>query len=104
MHILAELREAFDVHRRMGSVLGGVHFELTGEDVTECAGGPQGLQDAELSRAYETFCDPRLNDAGVQYSAPHPAERWNAPASSARVRSKRPHTRFERCWAGTIGM
>jgi len=62
-NILAELREAFDVHRRMGSVLGGVHFELTGEDVTECAGGPQGLQDAELSRAYETFCDPRLNDA-----------------------------------------
>jgi 3-deoxy-7-phosphoheptulonate synthase len=62
-NILAELREGFDIHKRMGSVLGGVHFELTGEDVTECAGGPQGLEDAQLSRAYETFCDPRLNDA-----------------------------------------
>ena len=62
-NILGELREAFEIHARMGSVLGGVHFELTGEDVTECAGGPQDLQDAQLSRAYETFCDPRLNAA-----------------------------------------
>ncbi len=61
--ILAELSEAFDTHERMGTVLGGVHFELTGEDVTECTGGPQDLQDLQLSRAYETLCDPRLNAA-----------------------------------------
>ena len=61
--ILAELSGAFDTHERMGTVLGGVHFELTGEDVTECTGGPQDLQDVQLSRAYETFCDPRLNAA-----------------------------------------
>ncbi len=61
--IRAELRGAFDAHRQAGSVLGGVHFELTGEDVTECIGGPQGLSAEDLSRSYETFCDPRLNYA-----------------------------------------
>jgi 3-deoxy-7-phosphoheptulonate synthase len=40
-----------------------VHFELTGEDVTECTGGPQELSEADLSRSYETYCDPRLNYA-----------------------------------------
>jgi 3-deoxy-7-phosphoheptulonate synthase len=62
-HILGELRTAFDIHAREGTVLGGVHFELTGEDVTECIGGPQGLEEADLSRAYESWCDPRLNNA-----------------------------------------
>lgn len=61
--ILGELRAAFDVHAAEGSVLGGVHFELTGEDVTECTGGPQGLGEQDLSRAYESWCDPRLNNA-----------------------------------------
>ncbi|PKN56158.1 MAG: 3-deoxy-7-phosphoheptulonate synthase class II [Deltaproteobacteria bacterium HGW-Deltaproteobacteria-14] len=61
--ILDELRETFDVHDRLGSVLGGVHFELTGEDVTECTGGPQELSEADLQHAYETLCDPRLNYA-----------------------------------------
>ncbi|HEX7374203.1 MAG TPA: 3-deoxy-7-phosphoheptulonate synthase, partial [Steroidobacteraceae bacterium] len=45
----------------MGSYLGGVHFELTGEDVTECIGGARGLVEADLSRAYRTQVDPRLN-------------------------------------------
>ncbi len=40
-----------------------MHFELTGEDVTECVGGPQELSEADLSRSYETYCDPRLNYA-----------------------------------------
>lgn len=61
--ILGELRAVFDVHRAEGTVLGGVHFELTGDDVTECVGGPQGLREADLSRSYETYCDPRLNYA-----------------------------------------
>jgi 3-deoxy-7-phosphoheptulonate synthase len=49
------------VHQAMGSYLGGVHFELTGEDVTECTGGARGLGDGDLSRAYRTQVDPRLN-------------------------------------------
>ncbi|MEC7946695.1 MAG: 3-deoxy-7-phosphoheptulonate synthase class II [Myxococcota bacterium] len=61
--ILAELRAAFDVHATQKTVLGGVHFEMTGDDVTECTGGPQGLGESDLSRAYESFCDPRLNSA-----------------------------------------
>ena len=44
-----------------GSHLGGVHFELTGEDVTECTGGADALTEADLDVAYETACDPRLN-------------------------------------------
>jgi 3-deoxy-7-phosphoheptulonate synthase len=59
--ILAELRACFAVHRQLGSRLGGVHFELTGEDVTECTGGAEGIREEDLSRNYETFCDPRLN-------------------------------------------
>jgi 3-deoxy-7-phosphoheptulonate synthase len=59
--ILSELRQCFEIHREEGSHLGGVHFELTGEDVTECTGGTEGLSDADLPRAYETGCDPRLN-------------------------------------------
>ncbi len=59
--ILHELHRAFDVHARLGSVLGGVHFELTGEDVTECIGGARGLAEADLERAYRSAVDPRLN-------------------------------------------
>lgn len=59
--ILTELKKSFALHRECGSRLGGVHFELTGEDVTECVGGAEGIGEADLSRNYETFCDPRLN-------------------------------------------
>jgi 3-deoxy-7-phosphoheptulonate synthase len=62
-NIHAEVVETFEVHERLGTILGGVHFELTGEDVTECVGGPQELGEADLGRSYETFCDPRLNYA-----------------------------------------
>ncbi|RYP61251.1 hypothetical protein DL769_007792 [Monosporascus sp. CRB-8-3] len=60
--ILAELRETLRVHAAEGTYLGGVHLELTGDDVTECTGGSQGLDDADLSTNYTTFCDPRLNE------------------------------------------
>jgi 3-deoxy-7-phosphoheptulonate synthase len=60
-NILSELEQAFDVHERMGSILGGVHFELTGEDVTECIGGARGLAAEDLKRAYKSAVDPRLN-------------------------------------------
>jgi 3-deoxy-7-phosphoheptulonate synthase len=60
--IFAELSAAIKIHDRCQSILGGVHLELTGDAVTECTGGSQGIQDADLSERYETFCDPRLNE------------------------------------------
>ena len=59
--ILEELRESVAAHRRAGTRLGGVHLELTGEDVTECVGGARDLQEADLARAYRSQVDPRLN-------------------------------------------
>ena len=59
--ILGELEHAFAIHREGGSRLGGVHFELTGEDVTECTGGARGLTDIDLAQAYKSQVDPRLN-------------------------------------------
>ena len=59
--IIAELEESFDLHYQLGSRLGGVHIELTGEDVTECVGGARGLVEADLERAYKSRVDPRLN-------------------------------------------
>ena len=60
-NVVAELESAFAVHRSMGSYLGGVHLELTGENVTECTGGARGLTDGDLARSYKSTVDPRLN-------------------------------------------
>lgn len=60
-HILSEVEQAFEVHRDLGGHLGGVHFELTGEEVTECIGGARGLGEADLRRDYRSAVDPRLN-------------------------------------------
>ncbi len=60
-HILSEIEQSFEIHHRLGTYLGGVHFELTGENVTECIGGARGLTEADLSRAYKSQVDPRLN-------------------------------------------
>jgi 3-deoxy-7-phosphoheptulonate synthase len=59
--ILSELDQAFDIHHEGGSCLGGVHVEMTGDNVTECTGGARGLSEAELEKAYLTQVDPRLN-------------------------------------------
>jgi 3-deoxy-7-phosphoheptulonate synthase len=59
--ILRELEQTIDLHVAAGSRLGGVHFELTGEDVTECVGGMAGVTEAGLSTRYDSPCDPRLN-------------------------------------------
>jgi len=59
--ILQELQEVAALHRAHGSRMGAVHFELTGEPVTECIGGMEGLDEAGLQRAYRSGCDPRLN-------------------------------------------
>jgi 3-deoxy-7-phosphoheptulonate synthase len=60
-HVLAELEQAFEIHANEGTILGGVHFELTGDDVTECTGGARGINDTDLKRAYRSQVDPRLN-------------------------------------------
>ncbi len=59
--VLAEVQQFFDVHQSEGTVPGGVHFEMTGKDVTECTGGVQAVSDEDLSDRYHTACDPRLN-------------------------------------------
>lgn len=59
--IAREITQTFAVHDKLGSWLGGVHLELTGDDVTECVGGRQNLAEEHLLRNYQTYCDPRLN-------------------------------------------
>ncbi len=59
--VLREVREFFDVHNAEGTIPGGVHFEMTGRDVTECTGGVRAVTDEDLSDRYHTACDPRLN-------------------------------------------
>jgi 3-deoxy-7-phosphoheptulonate synthase len=59
--ILAEVRGFFAVHKAMRTHAGGLHVEMTGEDVTECTGGAQAITDQCLSDRYHTHCDPRLN-------------------------------------------
>ncbi|MAF95702.1 MAG: 3-deoxy-7-phosphoheptulonate synthase class II [Rhodospirillaceae bacterium] len=59
--ILEEVKGFFAVHRAEGTHAGGVHFEMTGQDVTECTGGAQAITEAHLSDRYHTHCDPRLN-------------------------------------------
>ncbi len=59
--ILSEVRKFFAIHHAEGTVGGGVHFEMTGQDVTECLGGAQAISDLDLSNRYHTHCDPRLN-------------------------------------------
>ena len=59
--VLREVREFFEIHGAEGTVPGGVHFEMTGQDVTECTGGVRAVTDENLSDRYHTACDPRLN-------------------------------------------
>src|SRR5262245_49391473 len=79
-NIVSELEASFRIHREMGTYLGGVHFELTGEDVTECTGGARGLTDADLARAYKSQVDPRLNyeqalELAMRIAGLHPPKR-----------------------------
>lgn len=60
--IFSELSSALKIHKQHGSFLGGMHLELTGDAVTECTGGSEGLEEEDLSLNYTTFCDPRLNE------------------------------------------
>jgi 3-deoxy-7-phosphoheptulonate synthase len=83
-NILAELEAAFRIHAACDSTLGGVHIELTGEDVTECVGGARGLAEADLARAYRTSVDPRLNAEQALELAMRIAEHAGAQRRSAR--------------------
>lgn len=60
--ILTELQETLKIHKQQGSYLGGVHLELTGDAVTECVGGSEGLNEDDLAINYTSYCDPRLNE------------------------------------------
>ena len=59
--ILEEVKAFFALHQAEGTYPGGVHFEMTGQDVTECLGGAQAITEDSLSDRYHTHCDPRLN-------------------------------------------
>ena len=59
--ILQEMKGFFEVHRGEGTTAGGVHFEVTGQNVTECIGGAYQITEANLGDRYHTHCDPRLN-------------------------------------------
>ena len=59
--VMAEVMGFFEVHAEVGSIPGGLHVELTGDDVTECLGGGMRIQESDLDDRYETLCDPRLN-------------------------------------------
>ncbi len=61
--ILSEISSFFKIHKSLGTYAGGVHLEMTGNDVTECLGGFQNIIDTDLSKRYHTHCDPRLNSS-----------------------------------------
>ena len=60
-NIISEIEQFFTIHRSEGSYPGGIHLEMTGQDVTECIGGIQEIKESDLKSRYHTYCDPRLN-------------------------------------------
>ena len=83
-NILGEVEAAFSHPRGARLALGGVHIELTGEDVTECIGGARDFKEADLARAYKSQVDPRLN-AGAGPRAGHADRAPRADPPAARV-------------------
>ena len=80
--VLSEVKSFFAVHREMGTYAGGVHIEMTGDDVTECVGGVSAVTEASLSDRYHTYCDPRLNASQALELAFLVAEEVHAPRPS----------------------
>ena len=60
-NIISEIEQFFKIHRNEGTYPGGIHLEMTGQDVTECIGGIQEITENDLKSRYHTYCDPRLN-------------------------------------------
>ena len=85
--ILAEVRVFFAVHRAEGTYAGGVHFEMTGQDVTECIGGAQEITVESLSNRYHTHCDPRLNASQALELAFTIAEELKSRRDAARAQA-----------------
>jgi len=83
--VLREVQEFFAIHRAEGTVAGGVHFEMTGKDVTECTGGVRAVTDEDLSNRYHTACDPRLNASQSLELAFLVAEELQASRSAMRA-------------------
>lgn len=81
-NILAELEAVIDMHARMKTILGGVHFELTGEDVTECVGGASGVEEGDLNQRYHSTVDPRLNVSQSLEMALRIAEKYQSMESA----------------------
>ena len=82
-NIRGELDRAFDIHAACGTRLGGVHLELTGENVTECLGGARDLTETDLTRAYKSSVDPRLNyEQSLELAMLIVRKRGHLPASS----------------------
>lgn len=81
--VLREVKEFFQVHASEGTIPGGVHFELTGKDVTECTGGVRAVSEQDLSDRYHTVCDPRLNASQALELAFLVADELSARRSSA---------------------
>ncbi len=79
--ILSEIKKTFAVHRSEGSYLGGIHLELTGDNVTECVGGANALQEDELHHNYKSYCDPRLNYQQSLELAFLIAKEWHLPTT-----------------------
>jgi 3-deoxy-7-phosphoheptulonate synthase len=82
--VIDEVRGFFEVHRERGTHPGGIHVELTGDDVTECLGGADRIADADLAGRYETACDPRLNTSQALELAFLIAEQLNAERAEDR--------------------
>lgn len=80
--IVSELEQSMDIHAECGSRMGGVHLELTGEDVTECVGGASSLSEADLGRDYRSLVDPRLNYEQALEVALRIAQKFQAMARS----------------------
>jgi len=83
--VLREVQEFFGVHRAEGTIPGGVHFEMTGQDVTECTGGVRAVTDEDLSSRYHTACDPRLNASQALELAFLVAEELSASRAALRA-------------------
>jgi 3-deoxy-7-phosphoheptulonate synthase len=83
--VRSEVEAFFDIHRAEGTHAGGVHFELTGQDVTECTGGAQAIMDEDLGARYHTHCDPRLNGEQAIELAFLTAEKLKAERESRRA-------------------
>ena len=91
--ILDEIDQAFDIHAACGNRLGGIHIEVTGEDVTECIGGARGLREADLKLAYKSGLDPTAQlRAGSRNGAVHFAqdEHYRRPRSGHQVNAVAP--------------